>query len=99
MARMCETCTYQESDDPSSWPFTPSVRFGTGVNISGDLLNEPLSVVSGTASLTDSAIAKSQAMRMTARMELARMQDDRSMREGPCWHVLVGSLSSNLGVL
>ena len=54
--------------------------FGTGINIPGDLLNEPLSVVPGTDSLTDSALAKSQAMRMTARMELARMQDDRSMR-------------------
>ena len=54
--------------------------FGTGANIPGDLLNEPLSVVAGTASLTDDALARAQSMRVTARVALARMQDDRALR-------------------
>eukprot|EP00435_Cladocopium_sp_Y103_P008674 s3466_g2.t1 len=54
--------------------------FGRGVNIPDDLLSEPLSVVPATASLTEENLAKSQAMRTTARIALARLQDDRSAR-------------------
>eukprot|EP00435_Cladocopium_sp_Y103_P032199 s207_g8.t1 len=54
--------------------------FGRGVNIPDDLLNEPVSVVPATASLTEENLAKSQAMRTTARIALARLQDDRSAR-------------------
>eukprot|EP00435_Cladocopium_sp_Y103_P073897 s9_g45.t1 len=54
--------------------------FGKGVHIPDDLLGEPVSVVPATASLTDSALAKSQAMRVTARVALAKLQDDRALR-------------------
>eukprot|EP00435_Cladocopium_sp_Y103_P016050 s2207_g4.t1 len=54
--------------------------FGRGVNIPDDLLSEPLSIVPATASLTEETLAQSQAMRTTARIALARLQDDRSAR-------------------
>eukprot|EP00435_Cladocopium_sp_Y103_P063629 s214_g25.t1 len=54
--------------------------FGKGVHIPDDLLNEPVSIVPATASLTEEALAKSQAMRTTARVALARLQDDRALR-------------------
>lgn len=40
--------------------------FGKNPNIPEDLLNDPVSVVSATAALTEEAIARSQAMRTTA---------------------------------
>ena len=54
--------------------------FGRNPNIPQDLLNEPLAVVPATASLTDDAIQRTQAMRTTARMTLIQMQDDRALR-------------------
>eukprot|EP00435_Cladocopium_sp_Y103_P056621 s837_g19.t1 len=54
--------------------------FGRGVHVPDDLLSEPLSIVPATASLTEESLAKSQAMRTTARIALARLQDDRAMR-------------------
>eukprot|EP00435_Cladocopium_sp_Y103_P075218 s4_g55.t1 len=54
--------------------------FGKGVHIPDDLLGEPVSVVPATASLTESALAKSQAMRVSARIALAKLQDDRALR-------------------
>ena len=54
--------------------------FGRNPNIPQDLLSEPLSIVAGTASLTDEGLAKSQAMRTAARTALIQMQDDRAMR-------------------
>lgn len=54
--------------------------FGKGVHIPEDLLNEPLSVVPATASLTEAPVAKNQAMRTTARLALVKLQDDRAMR-------------------
>ena len=54
--------------------------FGRGAHIPDDLLSEPVSIVPATASLTEEQLAKSQAMRTTARIALARLQDDRSMR-------------------
>ena len=54
--------------------------FGRNPHIPEDLLGEPVSVVSATASLTEEAVARSQALRTTARVALAKLQDDRSMR-------------------
>eukprot|EP00435_Cladocopium_sp_Y103_P021217 s3154_g5.t1 len=54
--------------------------FGKGANVPDDLLGEPVSIVPATASLTDAALAKSQAMRVTARTALAKLQDDRALR-------------------
>ena len=54
--------------------------FGRNPHIPQDLLNEPLSIVPATASITEEAIAKTQAMRTTARRTLIEMQDDRALR-------------------
>eukprot|EP00435_Cladocopium_sp_Y103_P011977 s1627_g3.t1 len=54
--------------------------FGKGVHVPDDLLSEPLSIVPATASLTEEALAKSQAMRTSARIALAKMQDDKALR-------------------
>eukprot|EP00435_Cladocopium_sp_Y103_P017727 s923_g4.t1 len=54
--------------------------FGKGVHIPEDLLSEPLSIVPATASLTEEGLAKSQAMRASARVALAKLQDDRALR-------------------
>ena len=54
--------------------------FGRNPHVPQDLLSEPLSIVPATASLTDEAISRTQAMRTSARMALVQMQDDRAMR-------------------
>ena len=54
--------------------------FGRNPHIPEDLLNEPLSITAATASLTEDALARSQAMRVTARIALAKLQDSRAMR-------------------
>ena len=54
--------------------------FGKGLHLPEDLMNEPLAVVPATASLTEEGLARTQAMRVTARTALAQMQDDRAMR-------------------
>ena len=54
--------------------------FGKNPHIPQDLLSEPLQIVPATASLTDEALAKSQAMRVAARVALTKMQDDRALR-------------------
>ena len=54
--------------------------FGKGAHIPDDLLSEPVSVVPATASLTEESLANSQAMRVTARIALAKLQDDRALR-------------------
>ena len=54
--------------------------FGKNISIPSDLMNEPLQVVPATASLQETALARSQAMRTTARMALIQMQDDRACR-------------------
>ena len=59
-----------------SYGYTPhQFVFGKNPHIPSDLLNEPLSVVAGTASLTDEAVAKSQAMRTSARKAVIELQD------------------------
>lgn len=64
-----------------SYGYTPhQFVFGKNPHIPSDLLNEPLSVVAGTASLTDEAVAKSQAMRTSARKAVIELQDDHSLR-------------------
>ena len=54
--------------------------FGKNITIPSDLMNEPLQIVPATASLQETALARSQAMRTTARMALIQMQDDRACR-------------------
>ena len=54
--------------------------FGRNPHIPEDLLNEPLSIVPATVSLTEDRLAKSLAMRTTARVALMKLQDDRSLR-------------------
>eukprot|EP00435_Cladocopium_sp_Y103_P026818 s1587_g6.t1 len=53
---------------------------GKNVHVPEDLLNEPRSVVSSTASLTDESLARSQAMRTSARTALVQLQDSRALR-------------------
>ena len=54
--------------------------FGKNIHMPEDVMNEPLDVIPATSSLTDAGLARSQAMRATARIALAKMQDDRAMR-------------------
>ena len=54
--------------------------FGRNPRIPSDLLNEPLEVVPATASLHDSAAARSQAIRNTARKAVLDLQDSKSLR-------------------
>ena len=54
--------------------------FGRNTHIPTDLLSEPLMIVPATASLSDEAIARTQAMRTSARAALVQMQDDKAMR-------------------
>eukprot|EP00435_Cladocopium_sp_Y103_P043787 s1055_g12.t1 len=53
---------------------------GKNVHVPEDLLNEPLSIVSSTASLTDESLARNQAMRTSARTALVQLQDSRALR-------------------
>lgn len=55
--------------------------FGKGVHLPDDLLSEPLHIVPATASLSEEGLARSQAMRLTARTALAQMQDSKAMRK------------------
>ena len=64
-----------------SYGYTPhQFVFGKNPNIPSDLLNEPLNVIAATASLTDEAVAKSQALRTAARKAVVELQDDQSLR-------------------
>ena len=65
-----------------NYGYTPHQHvFGKNPDIPGDLLSEPLHVVPGTAGLDDSAIAKSQAIRTSARQAVVAMQDDKALRQ------------------
>eukprot|EP00435_Cladocopium_sp_Y103_P031858 s655_g8.t1 len=64
-----------------SYGYTPHQHvFGKNPEIPSDLMNEPLHVVPATASLTDEAIAKSQAIRTAARKSVIETQDDLALR-------------------
>ena len=64
-----------------SYGLTPhQFVFGRNPEIPGDLLNEPLHIVPATAGLTDQAIAKTQALRSSARQAVLALQDDQSLR-------------------
>ena len=54
--------------------------FGRNPDVPEDLLNEPLRVVSATASLTDDAISRANKVRATARQAVIQLQDDRSLK-------------------
>eukprot|EP00435_Cladocopium_sp_Y103_P065475 s772_g27.t1 len=54
--------------------------FGRNPDVPGDLLNEPLNIVSATASLTDAAIDRANKIRASAREAVIRLQDDRALR-------------------
>ena len=65
-----------------SYGFTPhQYVFGKSPHIPGDLLNEPLHVVPGTASLEVPATERAQALRTAARKAVLELQDDRSLRK------------------
>ena len=84
---MCDAVSCEESD---GLYFTPSQRVGRNPEVPGDLLNEPINVVSGTASIQDAAVAKAQSVRLTARKAVLALQDDRT-RVVRCWpdHVVI----------
>eukprot|EP00435_Cladocopium_sp_Y103_P020594 s2229_g5.t1 len=64
-----------------NYGFTPSQRvFGRNPEMPGDLLNEPVNVVSNTASIHDEAIARAQAVRASARKAVLALQDDKVLR-------------------
>eukprot|EP00434_Breviolum_minutum_P007463 symbB.v1.2.006585.t1/scaffold387.1/size215482/8 len=64
-----------------SYGLTPhQFVFGRNPEIPGDLLNEPLHIVPATAGLTDQAIARTQALRSSARQAVLALQDDQSLR-------------------
>ena len=64
-----------------SYGYTPCQHvFGRNPEIPGDLLSEPLHVIPGTAGLSEDALAKSQAVRSSARKAVIEMQDDKAMR-------------------
>eukprot|EP00435_Cladocopium_sp_Y103_P050118 s180_g15.t1 len=64
-----------------NYGFTPSQRvFGRNPEMPGDLMNEPVNVVSGTASLQDQAVAKAQAVRLAARKAVLALQDDKILK-------------------
>eukprot|EP00435_Cladocopium_sp_Y103_P006224 s2324_g2.t1 len=64
-----------------NYGFTPSQRvFGKNPEVPGDLLNEPVNVVAGTASIHDEAIARAQAVRTSARKAVLALQDDKVLR-------------------
>ena len=64
-----------------SYGLTPhQFVFGRNPDIPGDLLNEPLHIVPATAGLTDQAIARTQALRSSARQAVLALQDDQSLR-------------------
>jgi len=61
--------------------FTPhQFVFGKNPHIADDVMNELLHIVPATASQTEQGLARTQAMRTTARQALIAMQDDRAMR-------------------
>lgn len=53
---------------------------GRNPHVPSDLLNEPVSIVSATASLKDEAAASAQALRLTARKAVVELQDDHAIR-------------------
>ena len=64
-----------------SYGRTPLQRvFGQNPRIPTDLLDEPLSVVPATASLSDEQAARAQAIRTSARQAVIEMQDSQSLR-------------------
>ena len=54
--------------------------FGRNPHVPSDLLNEPQSAVATTASTTDAALAKFEAIRTSARHAIVQLQDSRAMR-------------------
>ena len=65
-----------------SYGYTPhQYVFGKSPHIPGDLLNEPLHVVPGTASLEVPATDRAHALRTAARKAVLELQDDRSLRK------------------
>ena len=60
--------------------FTPrQFVFVKNHHVPGGLLSEPLQIIPVTASLIEEGLAKSQAMRASARKAFIEMQDDRAM--------------------
>ena len=61
--------------------YTPSqMIFGKNPNLPGDLMSEPLSIVAGTASDAEEAIARAYAVRTAARKAVLELQDSAALR-------------------
>eukprot|EP00435_Cladocopium_sp_Y103_P058196 s1061_g20.t1 len=77
----CVRIAHVKNQSIQSYGYTPHQHvFGKNPSLPGDLMSEPLHVVPGTAGLSVDAVAKSQALRQTARQAVVAMQDDKAMR-------------------
>ena len=77
----CVTHAHVKNTMIQSYGYTPHQHvFGKNPEIPSDLLSEPLHVVPATASLTDDAMAKAQAIRTAARKAVIETQDDKALR-------------------
>ena len=77
----CVRIAHVKNQCIQSHGYTPHQHvFGKNPTIPGDLLSEPMNVVSGTASLSEDHVAKAQAIRCTARKAVVAMQDDKALR-------------------
>ena len=64
-----------------SYGYTPhQFVFGKNPHIPTDLMNEPAQVVPLTASLSDTAVERAQAIRTTARKAVMELQDNKALR-------------------
>ena len=78
----CVRHTHVKNQMIQSYGFTPhQYVFGKSPHILGDLLNEPLHLVPGTAGLEVPATEKAQALRIAARKAVLELQDYRSLRK------------------
>ena len=78
----CVRHAHVKNQMTQSYGFTPhQYVFGKSPHIPGDLLNEPLHVIPGTAGLEVPATERAQALRTAARKAVLELQDDRSLRK------------------
>ena len=77
----CVKHAHVKNEMIQSYGHTPhQFVFGRNPRVPSDLLDEPLHVVSATASLHDSAAERAQAIRNTARKAVLDLQDNKSLR-------------------
>ena len=77
----CVRHAHVKNEMIQSYGFTPhQFVFGKNPRVPSDLLDEPLHVVSATASLHDSAAERAQAIRQSARKAVLELQDSKALR-------------------